>query len=52
MKYTKKDITNYRQDLAAAFDYAGMNAPDVFRYHASWRSMFDDNLAPVPEAVI
>lgn len=52
VKYTKKDITNYRQDLAAAFDYAGMNAPDVFRYHASWRSMFDDNLAPVPEAVI
>lgn len=52
VKYTKKNITNYRQDLTEAFSYAGMNAPDVFRFHASWRSMFDKYLAPVPAAVI
>lgn len=52
VKYTKKNITNYRQDLTEAFSYAGMNAPDVFRFHASWRSMLDQYLSPVPEAVI
>lgn len=48
--YVKQDIDGYRQRLQNAL-IAG-NGPDVFRYHASWRSYLNEELDTLPSAVM
>jgi ABC-type glycerol-3-phosphate transport system substrate-binding protein len=48
VKYTKKNIEGYYQSLDEALSVVGQNAPDIFRYHATWRTDFDQYLAVLP----
>lgn len=50
VNYIKKDINGYREALQSAI--ATTSGPDVFRYHASWRSYLAPNLETMPETVM
>lgn len=50
VNYVKQNISGYRQRLETAI--ATGNGPDVFRYHASWRSYLDGALDAMPETVM
>lgn len=50
IQYLKKDVVNYRADLQAALTTG--NGPDLFRYHASWRSELEDQLATMSASVM
>ena len=46
VNYVKQNISGYRQRLETAI--ATGNGPDLFRYHASWRSYLNDSLDTLP----
>ena len=46
VNYVKQNISGYRQRLETAI--ATGNGPDLFRYHASWRSYLNDYLDTLP----
>lgn len=50
VNYVKQNINGYRQRLETAI--ATGNGPDLFRYHASWRSYLNDSLDAMPAATM
>ncbi len=50
VRYQKKAIDGYRGELQDALETG--NGPDVFRYHASWRSYLQDQLSVLPETMM
>ncbi len=50
VNYIKQDVNGYRARLENAIETS--NGPDVFRYHASWRSYLDGELDAVPQSVM
>ena len=50
VNYVKQNISGYRQRLETAI--ATGNGPDLFRYHASWRSYLNDSLDTLPAATM
>lgn len=50
VNYSKQNIDGYRERLQTAI--ATATGPDLFRYHASWRSYLDEDLAALPDAVM
>ncbi len=50
VKYSKKDIKQYRQSLVTQINNGG--GPDLFRYHNSWAPFLREYLLPVSTDVI
>ncbi len=48
--YRKQSHRDYRERLQTAI--ASGNGPDIFRFHASWTPMLQDELAPLPSTVM
>lgn len=48
--YKKQSHKDYRERLQNAI--VSGNGPDIFRYHASWVPMLEQELAPLPSAVM
>jgi ABC-type glycerol-3-phosphate transport system substrate-binding protein len=49
--YKVKNIETYRRELDQALA-TGQNAPDIFRYHVSWRSSLDTRLDALPAGIM
>jgi multiple sugar transport system substrate-binding protein len=50
VNYVKQRHTEYRERLQTAI--ASKNGPDLFRYHAAWTPMLQNELAPMPSSVM
>lgn len=50
IKYVKKDVATYEQDLVNAI--ASGNGPDIFTIHNDWLPKHADKLSPAPAALL
>lgn len=50
IKYVKKDINNYEQELLEAI--ASGNTPDIFTIHNDWLPEHSDKMFPMPERLM
>lgn len=50
IQYQKQNHRDYRTRLQTALDSG--NGPDIFRYHATWVPMLEEQLSPLPTAVM
>src|SRR6185503_13897351 len=50
IKFVKKDVTNYEQDLVDAI--ASGNGPDIFSIHNDWLPAQKDKIAPIPSSIM
>ncbi len=49
VNYSRQNITNYRERLSSSLGTE--NGPDIFRFHNTWVSMFNQKLASIPADV-
>jgi multiple sugar transport system substrate-binding protein len=52
IEYIKQTPQEYRERLTARIKNGSANAPDIFRYHNTWRPMLSDVLLPLSSDVI